>query len=94
MNRKNNNVAVDSLKTIRTHISQVGRNYFVTERKVKVCPRCGSPEIREATSSIGGWLVPKTYYCESEDCGYSGPLFVEVEASELKEFRKAMNGEK
>lgn len=66
----------------------------MTEQKVKVCPRCGSPQIREATRPIGGWLVPKTYYCENEECGYSGPLFVEVDASDLEEFRKAMNGEK
>ena len=63
------------------------------QRKVRVCPRCGSPNIREATSSVGGWLVPKTYYCEAEGCGYSGSVYVEVDASEVDELRNAINGE-
>ncbi len=65
----------------------------MTEQKVKVCPRCGSPKLRQAGNSIGGWLIPQTYYCENEECGYSGPLFVEVDESNLEEFTKAMNGE-
>ncbi|MDF1539373.1 MAG: hypothetical protein P1Q69_10780 [Candidatus Thorarchaeota archaeon] len=60
---------------------------------IRVCPKCGSSKIRETASSVGGWLVPTTYYCEEEGCGYSGPIYVEVEAAELDTMRKIMIGE-
>ncbi|MFX1331151.1 MAG: hypothetical protein ACFE9W_06325 [Promethearchaeota archaeon] len=63
-------------------------------QKIRVCPRCGNPQIREAKTSVSGWLVPKTYYCSNEDCGYSGSVFVEIEADEADKFRRAINGEK
>ncbi|MHA2386852.1 MAG: hypothetical protein ACXAEE_11645 [Candidatus Thorarchaeota archaeon] len=43
--------------------------------------------------SVSGWLVPKTYYCSDEKCGYSGPVFVEVEADEADKFKRAINGD-
>jgi predicted RNA-binding Zn-ribbon protein involved in translation (DUF1610 family) len=63
-------------------------------QKIRVCPRCGSSQIREAKTSVSGWLVPKTYYCSDEECGYSGPVFVEVEADEADKFKRAINGDK
>ena len=62
-------------------------------RKIRVCPRCGSSRIKEAKSSVSGWLVPATYYCEDEECGYSGPTYVEVDVEEAENLRKVMNGE-
>ena len=50
---------------------------------VRVCPKCGSPNLQEAASSVGGWLVPTTYYCQEDGCGYSGPVYVEVDAEEI-----------
>ncbi len=60
---------------------------------VRVCPKCAAPCISEAPISVGGWLVPATYYCESEGCGYSGPVYVEVDADELDTLREVMNGD-
>jgi hypothetical protein len=62
------------------------------QRTVRVCPKCGSPRIREAASSVGGWLVPTTYYCEEENCHYSGPIYVEISVDELEKMRKLING--
>jgi hypothetical protein len=66
---------------------------LLTQKKIRVCPRCGSAKIREAPSSVGGWLVPTTYYCESEDCDYQGPIYVEVETDEIENLRLAINGD-
>lgn len=62
--------------------------------KVRVCPRCGSSKIKEASSTVGGWLVPKTYFCPDEECGYSGSVYVEVEADEAENLRRVINGDK
>ena len=62
-------------------------------RKIRVCPKCGSDKISEAKSSVSGWLVPTTYYCEEEDCDYSGALYVEVDVEEAEELKRAMNGD-
>ncbi len=63
-------------------------------QKIRVCPRCGNSQLREAKSSVSGWLVPKTYYCSDEECGYSGAVYVEVEAGEAEKLRRAINGDK
>ena len=60
--------------------------------RIRVCPRCGSTKIRDAKQSVSGWLVPTTYYCEEEDCGYSGPIYAEVEVEELEQVRQILNG--
>ena len=60
---------------------------------IRVCPKCGSSKIKEAASSVGGWLVPTTYYCEEEECGYSGPIYVEVDAADIDTMRRIMNGD-
>ncbi|MDH4213568.1 MAG: hypothetical protein OEV85_06575 [Candidatus Thorarchaeota archaeon] len=62
-------------------------------RKVRVCPRCGSLKIKENKTSVNGWLVPTTYYCEEEGCGYSGPGLIEIDAEEAEILRQVMNGE-
>jgi len=43
------------------------------------CPRCGSPEIH-LSSSLDYWLTPKKYMCQN--CGYVGPIIMEVEKEE------------
>jgi len=69
-----------------------GGSVLKQQQMIRVCPKCGSPRLREAASSVGGWLVPTTYYCEEKSCGYSGPIYVEVKADELEEMRRLMNG--
>jgi predicted RNA-binding Zn-ribbon protein involved in translation (DUF1610 family) len=63
----------------------------VAVRKIRVCPKCGSSKIKDAKTSVSGWLVPTTYYCE--DCGYSGTLYVEVDIDEAEKLKHAMNGD-
>ncbi|MEM1552077.1 MAG: hypothetical protein QXH03_05365 [Candidatus Bathyarchaeia archaeon] len=43
------------------------------------CPKCGSPRIH-LSSSLDYWLTPKKYVCE--DCGYVGPVVMEIEKEE------------
>jgi predicted RNA-binding Zn-ribbon protein involved in translation (DUF1610 family) len=43
------------------------------------CPRCGSPKIH-LSSSLDYWLTPKKYVCEN--CGYIGPIIMELEKEE------------
>ena len=62
-------------------------------RKIRVCPKCGSDKLRDAKSSVSGWLVPTTYYCEEEGCDYSGTLYVEVDIEEVEHLKRAMNGD-
>ncbi|MEM2142082.1 MAG: hypothetical protein QXS20_02600 [Candidatus Thorarchaeota archaeon] len=42
--------------------------------------------MKEVKTSISGWLVPSNYYCE--DCKYSGPIYVEVDADEAEVLRR------
>ncbi|TFG32688.1 hypothetical protein EU527_09640 [Candidatus Thorarchaeota archaeon] len=62
-------------------------------RKIRVCPRCGSTKIRETKISVNGWLVPTTYYCDEEGCGYSGSVYVEIDIEEVEAIKKMMNGD-
>jgi predicted RNA-binding Zn-ribbon protein involved in translation (DUF1610 family) len=43
------------------------------------CPKCGSPGIR-LSSSLDYWLTPRKYVCR--DCGYKGPIVMELEKDE------------
>jgi predicted RNA-binding Zn-ribbon protein involved in translation (DUF1610 family) len=45
----------------------------------KYCPRCGSPKIR-LSSGLDYGLTPKKYVCGN--CGYMGPLVMELEKEE------------
>ncbi|MFX0108962.1 MAG: hypothetical protein ACFE7R_11810, partial [Candidatus Hodarchaeota archaeon] len=71
---------------------QAGRN-MTKPGKIRVCPRCGNTELKKAKSSVSGWLVPDTYFCSDEECGYSGPVFVEVEVEEAEHLRRVINGD-
>ena len=48
----------------------------VASNRIIVCPRCGSTHIR-LSSSMDVWLTPRVYVCS--DCGYIGPVCLEVE---------------
>jgi hypothetical protein len=45
------------------------------------CPKCASPKIN-LSSSLDYWLTPKNYLCK--ECGYIGPVFMELEKEEEK----------
>lgn len=45
---------------------------------VRLCPACHSKNIR-LSSGFNGWLTPEIYICS--DCGYRGPVTLEVEIS-------------
>jgi len=59
------------------------REVFETLKRRKpskiYCPRCGSPKIH-LSSSLDYWLTPKKYVCEN--CGYVGPIVMELEKEE------------
>jgi predicted RNA-binding Zn-ribbon protein involved in translation (DUF1610 family) len=59
------------------------REVFKTLRRRRptqiYCPRCGSPKIR-FSSSLNYWLTPRNYLCEN--CGYVGPIVMELEKEE------------
>ena len=54
--------------------------------RIKVCPICGSRDIR-LSSPFNGWLTPETYICLK--CGYSGPIVLElqIDPKELEDDR-------
>jgi len=43
------------------------------------CPKCASPNIH-LSSRVDYWLAPRKYVCE--DCGYNGPIIMELEKEE------------
>jgi len=43
------------------------------------CPRCASQNIH-LSSGFDYWLTPKKYFCEN--CGYLGPIIMELEKEE------------
>jgi predicted RNA-binding Zn-ribbon protein involved in translation (DUF1610 family) len=49
------------------------------EPSKKYCPRCGSSKMH-LSSSLDYWLTPKKYVCEN--CGYVGPIVMELEKEE------------
>jgi len=55
--------------------------------KVIVCPRCGSTHLT-LSSKMDAWLTPRKYLCK--DCGYVGPIVLEIEKDQLKK-RKRKN---
>jgi len=50
-----------------------------SSKVVQVCPRCGSTNIK-LSSKLDVWLTPKQYVCK--DCGYVGPIVLELEKTE------------
>ncbi|MCW4018838.1 MAG: NOB1 family endonuclease [Candidatus Bathyarchaeota archaeon] len=59
------------------------RDVFKTVKHKKptqiFCPRCGSPTL-QLSSSLDYWLTPQKYLCK--ECGYMGPVFMELEKEE------------
>lgn len=52
-----------------------------SKRHQKYCPRCGSFNIK-LSSRFDGWLTPEQYVCR--DCGYRGPIILEIEEDATK----------
>jgi C4-type Zn-finger protein len=50
----------------------------------KICPVCGSPNLR-LSSKFDIWLTPEQYVCEN--CGYKGPIVMEIDEEERPERR-------
>lgn len=48
---------------------------------LKLCPSCGSPRLR-LSSRFDVWLTPEQYICEN--CGYKGPIVMELEEEKEK----------
>ena len=46
------------------------------------CQKCASPKIN-LSNSLEIWLLPKKYLCEN--CGYIGPIIMELEKEEKSE---------
>jgi len=46
------------------------------------CPRCCSPKIN-LSSGLDIWLTPKKYVCEN--CGYIGPIVMEINIEKEEE---------
>jgi len=53
-----------------------------SSRVVRICPRCGSPDIH-LSSKFDVWLTPEQYVCRR--CGYKGPIILEIEEDECVE---------
>jgi predicted RNA-binding Zn-ribbon protein involved in translation (DUF1610 family) len=53
------------------------------ERRIRLCPRCGSRSI-EYSSKWDGWLTPVVYLCG--ECGYRGPIYLEMTEEEYLEW--------
>lgn len=45
----------------------------------RFCPRCSSVKLR-LSSRFDLWLLPERYVCE--ECGYNGPVTLELEETE------------
>lgn len=52
------------------------------------CPRCASPKIH-VSSGFDYWLVPVKYVCDN--CGYVGPIVMELEKLEKEESKKELS---
>ncbi|MCW4006436.1 MAG: hypothetical protein NWF04_07575 [Candidatus Bathyarchaeota archaeon] len=46
------------------------------------CPKCASPKL-ELHHALDLWLTPQQYLCK--ECGYMGPVFMELEKEEENE---------
>ncbi|MFX1392011.1 MAG: hypothetical protein ACFFAH_00415 [Promethearchaeota archaeon] len=51
--------------------------------KIRLCPRCKRPTLRNATN-VSGWLAPAMYECSDEDCGFIGSVYIEVDPKDFK----------
>lgn len=51
--------------------------------KIKLCPKCKKPTLRNATN-VSGWLAPDLYECSDHDCSYIGRVYIEVDPNDFK----------
>lgn len=49
--------------------------------KIRICPKCKKPKLKNATN-VSGWLAPDMYECT--ECDYIGYLYLEVDSEDLK----------
>jgi predicted RNA-binding Zn-ribbon protein involved in translation (DUF1610 family) len=70
------------------NIHEVLKGLKREKRAKKLCPRCGSSELR-LSSRFDIWLTPEQYICER--CGYKGPIVMELE--EISEEKKRFGHE-
>ncbi len=49
--------------------------------KIRICPKCKKPKLKNATN-VSGWLAPDMYECT--ECNYIGYLYLEVDSEDLK----------
>jgi predicted RNA-binding Zn-ribbon protein involved in translation (DUF1610 family) len=66
---------MDVLRNIREVAKNMKHNYPT----IKLCPSCGSSHLR-LSSRFDLWLLPEQYVCE--ECGYKGPVTLELEKTE------------
>ena len=60
-------------------IREVFKSIKHRKRTQIYCPRCCSPKLK-LTSNMSVWLTGTQYYCE--ECGYVGPVVLELEKEE------------
>jgi len=72
------------MQKIKRMLKKIRKPRKPSDRMI-ICPRCGSTHI-SLSSKMDAWLTPKRYFCA--DCGYVGPIVMEIEREELKK-RKA-----
>jgi len=61
---------------------EVVKNLKHKRASPKLCPRCGSPNLGLSTR-FDVWLLPEQYVCSQ--CGYKGPVTLELEQEEIGE---------
>jgi ssDNA-binding Zn-finger/Zn-ribbon topoisomerase 1 len=61
-------------------LSDVLKGMKRRNQTIKLCPKCRSPKLK-LSSSFDIWLTPEQYVCEN--CGYKGPIILEVEEENL-----------
>jgi len=54
-----------------------------TSNRMIICHRCGSTRL-SLSSKMDAWLTPKMYVCA--DCGYMGPIILEIEKEEKEKW--------
>jgi hypothetical protein len=67
------------------NMREVVRSFKHDGPSPKLCPRCTSPKLR-LSSRFDMWLFPEQYICEN--CGYKGPIVLELVKEEEKEETK------
>ena len=66
------------------NFSEVAKNLKHSRPNPKLCPRCGSPKLK-LSSRFDIWLLPEQYVCSN--CGYTGPIVMELEKEKTKNIR-------